>query len=183
MTENERVREIRKAKNMTLEKFGDLIGMGKSSISDIENGRRPLTDQTRLLICCKYSVNEEWLRSGGGPMFIEPASFDLGEFAKSNGATELELNFIKAYFGLPSEVRGKLIAYFKDSLASDMTEVSAEIKPADISLKTAENMQALSRVIGQDDDPEDYAYIARQQRVLEKKPDVSASYAKDSDVG
>ena len=70
MTENERVKAIRKAKNLTLEKFGEAIGMGKSSISDIENGRRPLTNQTRLSICRVFGVEESWLRTGEGEMFV-----------------------------------------------------------------------------------------------------------------
>lgn len=70
MTENERVKAIRKAKNLTLEKFGEAIGMGKSSISDIENGRRPLTNQTRLSICRVFGVEESWLCTGTGEMFV-----------------------------------------------------------------------------------------------------------------
>ena len=69
MTVGERVRAIRKANNMTLEQFGDRIGMGSSSISDIENGRRDLTKQTFLSICREFSIREAWLRTGQGDMF------------------------------------------------------------------------------------------------------------------
>ena len=47
---NERVRELRKALNMTLEAFGARIGIKKSSLSQIENGINNLTEQTILLI-------------------------------------------------------------------------------------------------------------------------------------
>ena len=43
MTENERVRAVRKAKKLTLEQFGAVIGMSRSTISDIENGNRSVT--------------------------------------------------------------------------------------------------------------------------------------------
>ena len=71
MTENERVRSIRKSKkiNMTLEKFGQRLGVTKSAISDIERGRNNLTDQMRILICHEFHVNESWLRTGEGEMF------------------------------------------------------------------------------------------------------------------
>ena len=36
MTQGERVREIRKALGLTLEKFGDKLGVGKTAISKIE---------------------------------------------------------------------------------------------------------------------------------------------------
>ena len=44
MTQGERIREIRKVLGLTLEKFGDAIGMKKNSISQLENGKNNLTD-------------------------------------------------------------------------------------------------------------------------------------------
>lgn len=66
---NERVRELRKALNMTLEVFGAKIGIKKSSLSQIENGVNNLTEQNILLICKEFNINEEWLRTGEGEMF------------------------------------------------------------------------------------------------------------------
>lgn len=76
MTEGERVRIIRKENNFTLEQFGARIGMAPSSISDIENGRRSLTNQTFLSICREFHVNEVWLRTGEGDMFLNTAQDD-----------------------------------------------------------------------------------------------------------
>ena len=36
MTQGERIKEIRKALNLTMEKFGENIGVAKSTISNIE---------------------------------------------------------------------------------------------------------------------------------------------------
>ena len=71
MTENERVRAVRKAKKLTLEQFGAVIGMSRSTISDIENGNRSVTRQTHLSICREFGVREEWLNNGEGEMFAE----------------------------------------------------------------------------------------------------------------
>ena len=71
MTENERVREIRKAKGLTMRQFGEKIGVVGSTISDIENGRRSLNRQNLLAICREFRVNEDWLRTGEGSMFVE----------------------------------------------------------------------------------------------------------------
>ena len=69
----DRVKEIRKASGeyKTLEKFGAKIGLSKTAISDIENGRRNLTEQSFKSICREFSVNPEWLRDGSGEMFEE----------------------------------------------------------------------------------------------------------------
>ena len=63
---NERVKELRKTLNLTMEKFGDRLGVKKNSISQIESGNRSLTDQMFLAICREFSVNEDWLRTGSG---------------------------------------------------------------------------------------------------------------------
>lgn len=70
MNEGTRVRELRKELKLTLEKFGDPLGVGKTAISKIENGERGLTDQMIISICREYDVNETWLRTGEGEMFI-----------------------------------------------------------------------------------------------------------------
>lgn len=79
MTQGERVREIRKSLDLTLEQFGNRIGLKKNSISQIENGRNKLTDGNALAICREYNVNDCWLRTGAGKMFSESDVFDLIE--------------------------------------------------------------------------------------------------------
>ena len=69
MTINERVREVRKALPMTLEAFGERIGVSHSAMSNIENGRRSVTDQMARSICREFNVDEVWLRTGVGEMF------------------------------------------------------------------------------------------------------------------
>lgn len=73
LTQGERVRYIRKQKNvnLTLEKFGERIGLKKSSLSQIENNVNSLTDSNIKAICREFNVNEEWLRTGNGPIEIE----------------------------------------------------------------------------------------------------------------
>ena len=56
MTQGERIREIRKELNLTLEKFGERLGVGRGAISAIELGNRNLTDQMARAICREYNV-------------------------------------------------------------------------------------------------------------------------------
>ena len=44
MTKGERVKEIRKALGLTLEKFGEPLGVKKQTVSRIENGVNNITD-------------------------------------------------------------------------------------------------------------------------------------------
>ena len=72
MTENERVKELRKSLGLTQEKFGERVGLKKSAISQIESGVNGVTDQLRLAVFREFNVNEDWLRTGEGSMFSEP---------------------------------------------------------------------------------------------------------------
>ena len=71
MTENERIKELRKALGLTQEKFGERVGVKKNTISQIENGVNGVTDQLRLAVFREFNVNEDWLRTGEGSMFVE----------------------------------------------------------------------------------------------------------------
>lgn len=71
MTQNERVKEVRKALGLTLEKFGERIGVTRGSMSNIENGNRNLTEQMTKSICREFSVDYIWLTTGDGEMFID----------------------------------------------------------------------------------------------------------------
>lgn len=71
MTQNERVKEIRKSLGLTLEKFSERIGVTRGSMSNIENGNRNLTEQMTKSICREFSVDYMWLTTGEGEMFID----------------------------------------------------------------------------------------------------------------
>jgi len=70
-TLNERVKLLRKTLDLTMEKFGERLGVKKNSISQIESGKNSLTEQMIKSICREFDVDEEWLRNGTGSMFIE----------------------------------------------------------------------------------------------------------------
>ena len=70
MTQGERVHNLRKSLGLTLEKFGEPLGVGKTAISNIEKDNRNLTDQMVIAICREFNVNETWLRTGEGEMFV-----------------------------------------------------------------------------------------------------------------
>lgn len=55
--------------------FASFLGIPKANLSSYETGRRTPTDAVIQLICEKCSVNEEWLRTGKGSMFV-PKSKD-----------------------------------------------------------------------------------------------------------
>lgn len=77
MTESDRIKLLRKEKlNLTMEKFGEALGISKAAISRIESGIVTLTDQNRRSICREFNVSERWLRTGEGEPFVKKSRSD-----------------------------------------------------------------------------------------------------------
>lgn len=115
---SERVKELRNKKKLTLEQFGDRVGVTKQTISRIENGVNNLTEQMIKSICREFNVREEWLRNGIEPMESENNQYSLDELVKSKNATDFELEIIKIYFELNEKIRQQVAEHFKQSLAA-----------------------------------------------------------------
>ena len=124
---NERIKKLRKTLGLTLEKFGERLGVKRNSVSQWENGINNVSDQVRKSICREFGVNEEWLLSGSGPMFIQSSTFSLDEFVKSRGASDLELDIMKAYFDLEPDVRKMIIEHFKSRLAAPKRDLFDDV--------------------------------------------------------
>ena len=71
MTQGERIKDVGNSLGLTLEKFGEKLGVTKTAISRIEKGERSLTEQMTKSICREFSVDYMWLTTGEGEMFVE----------------------------------------------------------------------------------------------------------------
>jgi transcriptional regulator with XRE-family HTH domain len=107
MESQERVKELRKTLDLTMEKFGNRLGVTKVAISNIENGNRKLTEQMIKSICREFDVDENWLRTGKGKMFL-PVSRerDLARLTKNllnEESTSFKNRFISMLAGLTKD--------------------------------------------------------------------------------
>lgn len=94
---NDRIRYLRKELlNMTLDQFGEKIGLKKSALSHLENGNAKLTDQSRKSICREFGVNEEWLLTGEGDPFPKKSRHD--EIADFVNGLAIDDNSFKSRF-------------------------------------------------------------------------------------
>lgn len=129
----ERIRELRKNHlNMSMEVFGQKLGVSRDMIANIELNRLARPDQKMSLyklICSTFNVREEWLLDGIEPMYIEPESFSLDDYVKARGAEKLELEIVKAYFDLDPEIRKAAVSQFRARLASAVAADPALLIP------------------------------------------------------
>lgn len=77
----ERIKQLRKTLGMTQEKFAERIGLKRNSVALIELGRET-SDQTIFAICREFRVNEAWLRTGAGDMFVPSPASIVDELAE-----------------------------------------------------------------------------------------------------
>ena len=70
---NSRIKEVRKAKGLSQAAFGAPFGANRDMINNVENGRAAVSDIMVASICRTYDVNERWLRTGEGEMFVQIA--------------------------------------------------------------------------------------------------------------
>lgn len=109
----DRIKKIRKALGLSGEKFGENIGLKRSSISQLETGTNNPTDQVIKSICLAYNVNENWLRTGNGEMFIETKDSFLDSISKQFNLEELDVKILESYIDLPPEKRQVIKDYLK----------------------------------------------------------------------
>lgn len=123
---NERFKELRKALGLTQSEFGKILMITTSGVSDIESGRRNVTEQHVKLLCVEpiqgKQVNEDWLRNGSGEMFKErsPAEEigyyveDLLEYdGQGNPFYDMIVEMMKTYVELDEKSQAVIRDYFQ----------------------------------------------------------------------
>lgn len=71
MTIGQRIKELRKHLKLTQAEFGEVIGLKATAIGMFEAEQRNVVDRNISLISEKFNVDEIWLRTGEGDMFID----------------------------------------------------------------------------------------------------------------
>lgn len=70
-TVGDRIKQVRKQLCLTQQKFADSLGLKRNTVGGYEIGTVVPSDRTLLDICENYHVNEAWLRTGEGDMFVK----------------------------------------------------------------------------------------------------------------
>lgn len=68
---NDRIRAIRKAASLTQAEFASRIGIKPNTVTSYETGLRIPSDTVIMSICREFNVDENWLRTGEGEMFVQ----------------------------------------------------------------------------------------------------------------
>ena len=113
MTNGERVNEVRKSLGLTLEKFGEKLGVTKTTISRIEKGVNNLTDQMAISICREYNVNYDYLMYGEGEMFDDLPQTIVDELCAQYDLNDFDKALVEMYVSLQAGSRERIKEYMK----------------------------------------------------------------------
>lgn len=130
MSINDRVREVRSSLKLTQKEFGQRLAIAQSYLTNIETGKREVTEKIQKLICLQFGVNEEWLRTGNGEMFAENDDVLLSQLAKQYNLDDFSRKFMEVFLALPEEQRKTVLSY-ANFLSSNVanSEFSEEVAP------------------------------------------------------
>ncbi len=114
----DRIREIRKNNKMNQAEFGAKLGVKGNTIGNYELGLRNPSDAVIFSICREFNINEEWLRTGKGDMYIIP----IGEEAeiiselieKDNPIYDLVKDIVRKYKKLDPKSKKVLEDFCQD---------------------------------------------------------------------
>lgn len=72
----DRLKQLRKELQLNQQEFADKLGINRGTLANYEVGRNEPIDAVIKLICGKFNVNEDWLRTGEGEMFVQVSRAD-----------------------------------------------------------------------------------------------------------
>lgn len=117
---NDRIKEVRKIKGLTMEQFGARIGLGKSAVNKIEKGINGTTDQTIQSICREFGVSEAWLRTGEGPMLDDTSDSILDRLAAEYHLDDRKRAILTAFLKLSPADQDAILRYV-DGVAAELS--------------------------------------------------------------
>lgn len=114
MTQGERIKEIRKSLNLTMEKFGEKLGVTKTAISLLESGKNNLTEQAAKSICRTFNVDYLWLMEGIGEMFTHYEQIIMEQVSEQYNLDKTEQAIVLAYLEADKEKRKAIQSFIVD---------------------------------------------------------------------
>lgn len=123
---NERIAKVIEQTGMTKTAFAEKLNLTQAYVSKLSIGGKFPSDRTIIDICREFDVNEAWLRTGQGEMFIQKSRTDeisafLGDILR--GEPDFRQRFIS--------VLARMTMDEWKILENKVLELSEKIKKAD----------------------------------------------------
>lgn len=108
---NERIKEVRKALHLTQAAFAGRVGVKQQTIAMLEAGNSNPSEQLINGICREFRVNEVWLRTGDGEMFVPTPSTVVDQLCEEYDLDGAARVVLEKFITLPPEEQDVIIQY------------------------------------------------------------------------
>lgn len=108
MSIGKRIKELRLALQLNQTEFAKPLGLTYSAIAGYENELRNVSEPSIIAICREYRVNEEWLRSGQGEMFVQTPNSCFEYLAREYKLDAMDIALIKEYVSMNEQYRNAI---------------------------------------------------------------------------
>ena len=129
-----RIQQIRNRLRLSQAELGVKIGLTRSGVSNLENGKRKVSNKHIKLLCSELNINESWLRTGEGDMFNHADGHSLDTLEKLHPMHTLTRAFVEALISMPPEQEAVFVQLVR--------EVAARVRAADYDAARPENIQS-----------------------------------------
>lgn len=123
---NERIKIIRKSLNLSQEEFGRRLGVSRSVVVNVELSRAEIKPLFIEHLCSMFSVNEAWLRTGDGEMFVETDKTIINSLADEYDLDTLDRKIVECFLNLGSFQRKVIKDYLRNLVDAVLSEENYE---------------------------------------------------------
>lgn len=129
-----RIELVRRRLDMSMEEFGNRIGISRASVSRLERGINNPAQRTIMLIAEKFGISERWLRNGTGEMIAPAPSTDdlVSTLAAEYSLTENDMLILRAFLALSESDRQAFLRFGKELVQLQDSEEPPQQPWADV---------------------------------------------------
>ena len=144
---HERIKAVRKSLTPKVSQtaFAEMLGTTRRAITTYETGVVTPSDTLIQLLCAKFNISEEWLRTGAGSMHKSNIDAQVDAYTRGYALDAEEREIIRYFLNLNPSERAAMIAHVEkiaDAVRAARPQESAQTDAPVASLTdTAANQQ------------------------------------------
>lgn len=100
---------LRKKPKVSQTEFAQMLGTTRPAIASYETGKVTPSDTFIQLMCSKFNVNEHWLRTGEGDIFIKNDEAILSQVVEQYHLNHSQLALVKSFLALDNNHRNAIV--------------------------------------------------------------------------
>lgn len=113
---HERIKAVRKSlmPKVSQTAFAEMLGTSRRAITTYETGVVVPSDTFIQLLCAKFNISEEWLRTGKEPMYKSDIDAQVDAYTRGYALDAEEREIIRYFLNLNPPERAAMIAHVEN---------------------------------------------------------------------